>query len=317
MSHSSPPVVSQAASGATETHVIDGKKIAAELRTRIARRCTDLASRHQVNPGLAVVLVGENPASQLYVESKARMAASVGIRAFDRRLPASTTTAELLRLIETLNADPSVHGILVQLPLPRQIEANDILWAVSPDKDVDGFHPVNAGKLACGLEAVVPCTPLGSLLLIRAVRPDLAGARALVVGRSNIVGKPMAQLLLREHCTVTIAHSRTRDLPGECATADIVVAAIGRPRALSGQWIKPGAIVVDVGINRERDAAGKDRVVGDVDFASALGRARAITPVPGGVGPMTIACLLLNTLNAAVRSAGTDPRLLLDPFKPE
>ena len=315
MSHTSSPATSQSPQRPVDTHVIDGRKVAAELRTRIARRCAELASAHQLVPGLAVVLVGADPASQLYVESKARMAASVGIRAFDRRLSHATTTAELLRLIEELNADASVHGILVQLPLPRQIEANDILWAVSPEKDVDGFHPVNAGKLACGLDAVVPCTPLGCLLLIRAVRPDLTGARALVVGRSNIVGKPMAQLLLREHCTVTIAHSRTRDLAAECAGADVLVAAIGKPRALPGQWVKPGAIVVDVGINRERNAAGKDRVVGDVDFAGALGRAQAITPVPGGVGPMTIACLLLNTLNAAVRSADLDPRLLLDPFK--
>jgi methylenetetrahydrofolate dehydrogenase (NADP+)/methenyltetrahydrofolate cyclohydrolase len=308
-------MTSHAPSGSTQTHVIDGKKIATELRARIAKRSAELSNKHQLTPGLAVVLVGEDPASQLYVESKARMAASVGIRAFDRRLPVSTTTSELLRLIETLNADASVHGILVQLPLPRQIDSNDILWAVSPEKDVDGFHPVNAGKLACGFDSVVPCTPLGSLLLVRSARSDLAGARALVVGRSNIVGKPMAQLLLREHCTVTIAHSRTRDLPAECARADIIVAAIGRPRALSGQWVKPGAIVIDVGINRERDAHGKDRVVGDVDFASAQGRAAAITPVPGGVGPMTIACLLLNTLNAAVRSAGLDQSLLLDPFK--
>ncbi|HSD73868.1 MAG TPA: bifunctional methylenetetrahydrofolate dehydrogenase/methenyltetrahydrofolate cyclohydrolase FolD [Steroidobacteraceae bacterium] len=316
MSQRSPQPTSAPSGNASDTRLIDGKTVAAELRARIAKRCAELSNRHQLTPGLAVVLVGQDPASQLYVESKARMAASVGIRAFDRRLPASTTSGELLRLIEELNADASVHGILVQLPLPRQIDANDVLWAVSPDKDVDGFHPLNAGKLACGLDAVVPCTPLGCLLLIRAVRPDLAGARALVVGRSNIVGKPMAQLLLREHCTVTIAHSRTRDLAEECSRADIVVAAIGRPRALSGQWIKPGAIVVDVGINRERDATGKDRVVGDVDFASALGRAGAITPVPGGVGPMTIACLLLNTLNAAVRSAGLDAGQLLDPFKP-
>ena len=312
MSQTSPPATTQASA---TTQIIDGKKVATELRARIARRSAELASDHGLTPGLAVVLVGADPASQLYVESKARMAAGVGIRAIDRRLPPTTTTAELLRVIEALNADASVHGILVQLPLPRQIDANAVLWAVSAEKDVDGFHPVNAGKLACGLEAVVPCTPLGCLLLIRAVQPDLVGARALVVGRSNIVGKPMAQLLLREHCTVTVAHSRTRDLAGECARADIVVAAIGRPRALSGQWIKPGAIVVDVGINRERDAAGRDRVVGDVDFASALGRAGAITPVPGGVGPMTIACLLLNTLNAAVRAAAIDSRLLLDPLK--
>ncbi len=303
---------SQVPQDSITTRIIDGKAVAAHLRARIAQRCADLA-RRQIVPGLGVVLVGEDPASQLYVGSKTRMAASVGIRTFDRRLPASTTTDELRRVIEELNADASVHGILVQLPLPRQIEANAILWAVSPEKDVDGFHPVNAGKLACGLEAVVPCTPLGCLLLIRSVKPDLAGARALVVGRSNIVGKPVAQLLLREHCTVTIAHSRTRDLAAECGRADIVVAAIGRPRAIAGEWIKPGAVVIDVGINRERDVAGKHRVVGDVDFDGARGRASAITPVPGGVGPMTIACLLLNTLNAAVRSAGLDSRLLLDP----
>jgi methylenetetrahydrofolate dehydrogenase (NADP+)/methenyltetrahydrofolate cyclohydrolase len=202
----------------------------------------------------------------------------------------------------------------VQLPLPPQIDANEVLWALDPRKDVDGFHPVNAGKLACGMDAVVPCTPLGSLLLIRSVQPRLAGERALVVGRSNIVGKPMAQLLLREHCTVTIAHSRTRDLAAECGRADIVVAAIGRPRAIAGAWIKPGAIVIDVGINRVTDASGKNRVVGDVDREGAMGRARAITPVPGGVGPMTIACLLLNTLNAAVQAGSLDRQLLLSPL---
>lgn len=298
------------------TTVIDGRKLAAELRARIAARSAELKARHGLTPGLAVVLVGEDPASRLYVESKAKQAAEVGIRALDQRLPATAVTGELRRLIEALSSDPAVHGILVQLPLPAQIDASEILWTIAPEKDVDAFHPLNAGKLASGMPGVVPCTPLGCLLLIRSVLPQPAGARALVVGRSNIVGKPMAQLLLREHCTVTLAHSRTRDLPGECRMADILVAAIGRPRAIGGDWIKPGAIVIDVGINRIADTSGKERVVGDVDFDGARRRARAITPVPGGVGPMTIACLLLNTLNAAVRSAQLDPGLVLDPLKP-
>jgi len=302
------------AGGAIATQLIDGKKIAADLRERIGLRCAELKRAHGIIPGLAVVLVGDDPASRLYVESKARQAATVGIRAFDHRLPSTATTAELRRLIEQLNAQSDIHGILVQLPLPPQIDANDILWALDPGKDVDGFHPLNAGKLACGMDAVVPCTPLGCLLLVRSVQPKLAGERALVVGRSNIVGKPMAQLLLREHCTVTLAHSRTRDLAAECGRADIVVAAIGRPRAIAGAWIKPGAIVIDVGINRIADASGKSRVVGDVDLEGAMGRARAITPVPGGVGPMTIACLLLNTLNAAIRAGSLDRQLLLAPL---
>ena len=294
--------------------ILDGKSLAATTRAALKHKVDALVQRG-VRPGLTVIIAGDDPASKVYVRNKTLAAKEIGVRSELIELPASVTQEELMSRISQLNADAAVHGILVQLPLPRQIDANAILWAVSPDKDVDGFHPVNAGKLACGLDAVVPCTPLGCLLLIRAIRPDLAGARALVVGRSNIVGKPMAQLLLREHCTVTIAHSRTRDLAGECARADILVAAIGRPRALDGQSIKPGAIVIDVGINREREASGKDRVVGDVDFASALGRAGAITPVPGGVGPMTIACLLLNTLNAAGRSAGLDPQLQLDPLR--
>lgn len=299
--------------GGRTTALIDGKKVAAELHERIGRRCADLKRDHDLVPGLAVVLVGDDPASRLYVESKAKQAAAVGIRAFDHRLPFTATTAELRRLIEQLNSQPEVHGILVQLPLPAQIDATEILWSLDPRKDVDGFHPINAGRLACGMDGVVPCTPLGCLLLIRSVQPQLAGQRALVIGRSNIVGKPMAQLLLREHCTVTIAHSRTRDLAAECGMADIVVAAIGRPRAIAGAWIRPGAIVVDVGINRVTDATGKSRVVGDVDFEGALGRARAITPVPGGAGPMTIACLLLNTLNAAIRAGSLDPKLVLTP----
>jgi methylenetetrahydrofolate dehydrogenase (NADP+)/methenyltetrahydrofolate cyclohydrolase len=247
------------------------------------------------------------------VDSKSRKAAEVGIRSFDHRLPASTTTAELLALIAQLNARAEVHGILVQLPLPAHIDERQILHAVDFRKDVDGFHVVNVGNLATGLDAVVPCTPLGSLILIRSVLSNLVGLRALVIGRSNIVGKPMAQLLLREHCTVTIAHSRTRDLPAVCAEADIVVAAIGRPRAISGRWLKPGAVVVDVGINRVNEA-GRNRVVGDVNFEEAQGRAGAITPVPGGVGPMTIACLLLNTLNAAIRSQPAAGVPLLDPY---
>lgn len=301
--------------GASATALIDGKRIAAELCDRIGERCAVLKRDHGTVPGLAVVLVGDDAAGTLYVESKAKQAATVGIRAFDHRLPFTASTAELRRLIEQLNSQADVHGILVQLPLPPQIDANEILWALDPRKDVDGFHPLNAGKLASGMDAVVPCTPLGCLLLIRSVQSKLAGERALVVGRSNIVGKPMAQLLLREHCTVTVAHSRTRDLAAECSMADIVVAAIGRPRAIAGTWIKPGAIVIDVGINRITDDSGKGRVVGDVDLDGALGRARAITPVPGGVGPMTIACLLLNTLNAAIRAGSLDNRLILTPLQ--
>lgn len=294
--------------------IIDGKKVAAELRERVKRRTEELARLHRLIPGLAVVLVGENPASHLYVDSKSKHAAEVGIRSFDHRLPSSATTAELCALIEKLNAQPDVHGILVQLPLPPHVDERAVLDAVDHRKDVDGFHPLNVGKLALGRDAVVPCTPLGSLILIRSVRADLAGARALVVGRSNIVGKPMAQLLLREHCTVTIAHSRTRDLPAVCREADILVAAIGRARAIRGEWIKPGAIVIDVGINRVTDSSGKDRVVGDVHFDEALGRAGSITPVPGGVGPMTIACLLLNTLNAAILSSTANAGAPLAPL---
>lgn len=282
--------------------IIDGRKLAAELCAQVKKRTDELARSHHLIPGLAVVLVGEDPASHLYVDSKSRKAAEVGMRSFDHRLPASTTTDQLCGLIEKLNAQPDVHGILVQLPLPRHVDERAVLHAVDYRKDVDGFHPLNVGKLVLGEDAVVPCTPLGSLELIRSVLPDLSGARALVIGRSNIVGKPMAQLLLREHCTVTIAHSRTRDLPAVCREADILVAAIGRPRAIRGEWIKPGAIVIDVGINRITDASGKSRVVGDVHFDEAVGRAGHITPVPGGVGPMTIACLLLNTLDAAIKT---------------
>jgi methylenetetrahydrofolate dehydrogenase (NADP+)/methenyltetrahydrofolate cyclohydrolase len=281
--------------------IIDGRAVAERLRAKVAERAAKLAEQSIV-PGLAVVLVGDDPASQVYVANKTKQATHAGIRHFDHRLPATTNTAALIELVQQLNARRDVHGILVQLPLPRGVDSAAVLAAIDPAKDVDGFHAINAGKLALGQDATVPCTPLGSLMLIREVLPDLAGKRALVVGRSNIVGKPMAQLLLQNDCTVTIAHSRTRDLPGECSQADILVAAIGRPKAIAGDWIKPGAVVIDVGINRI-DVGGSTKLVGDVDFESARLRAGAITPVPGGVGPMTIACLLLNTVSAASRQA--------------
>ena len=288
--------------------VIDGRVVATRLRQRIAARVTQLRASG-VTPGLAVVLVGEDAASKIYVASKSRQAHEAGIQHFDHRLPESTTTAQLLEVILRLNADPQVHGILVQLPLPAGIDGAAVLAAIAPTKDVDGFHAVNAGRLTLGEEATVPCTPLGCLILIREVLPDMAGRRALVIGRSNIVGKPMAQLLLQSDCTVTIAHSRTRDLPALCNEAEILVAAIGRPRAIAGEWIRPGAVVIDVGINRLDDGSGKSKVVGDVDFETASQRAGAITPVPGGVGPMTIACLLLNTVNAAIRAHGAGEQL--------
>ncbi len=281
--------------------IIDGRASAARLRKRVAERVSELA-KFNVVPGLAVVLVGEDPASQIYVSNKTKQAAEAGIRHFDHRLPASTTTADLRSLIRQLNSQPDVHGILVQLPLPKHVDAQSVLAEIDPIKDADGFHAINVGRLVLGEEATVPCTPLGCLILLRETQPQLAGLRALVIGRSNIVGKPMAHLLLQSDCTVTIAHSRTRDLPALCGQADIVVAAIGRPRAVSGDWLKPGALVIDVGINRIDAGEGKTKVVGDVDFESAVQRAAAITPVPGGVGPMTIACLLMNTVNAAVRS---------------
>jgi methylenetetrahydrofolate dehydrogenase (NADP+)/methenyltetrahydrofolate cyclohydrolase len=292
--------------------VIDGKAVAEKLRSRIAQRTAELA-RQSIVPGLAVVLVGEDPASQVYVGSKTKQADAVGLRHFDNRLPASTSSAQLISLVQELNSRRDVHGILVQLPLPQGVDSAAVLAAIDPAKDVDGFHAVNAGRLALGQETTVPCTPLGCLILIRHVLPQMAGKRALVIGRSNIVGKPMAQLLLQNDCTVTIAHSRTRDLPGLCAESEILVAAIGRPKAVAGEWIRPGAVVIDVGINRVDDGSGKTRLVGDVDYAGALARAGAITPVPGGVGPMTIACLLLNTLNAAIRAHGAAGGLL-SPF---
>ncbi|TWA95311.1 methenyltetrahydrofolate cyclohydrolase /5,10-methylenetetrahydrofolate dehydrogenase (NADP+) [Azospirillum brasilense] len=291
-----------------EAKIIDGKAFAAGLRARVAEGVAALKASHGVTPGLAVVLVGEDPASQVYVRSKEKALADLGMNSFDHHMPADLGEAELLALIDRLNADPAVHGILVQLPLPKHIDTQKVLARIVPEKDADGFHVVNAGLLATGSPgAIVPCTPLGSLLLLRdTLGSDLKGKRALVLGRSNIVGKPMAQLLLQQDCTVTVAHSRTRDLPGECRRADILVAAVGRPEMVRGDWIKPGAVVIDVGINRvpHPTEPGKTKLVGDVAYDEAVKVAGGITPVPGGVGPMTIACLMLNTLAAACRAAG-------------
>jgi methylenetetrahydrofolate dehydrogenase (NADP+)/methenyltetrahydrofolate cyclohydrolase len=288
-----------------QTTILDGKAFATLLLREVA---ADVAALSQtgLQPGLAVVLVGADPASEIYVRSKARQTVEVGMRSFEYRLDESVPQPELLDLIARLNADSAVHGILVQLPLPKHIDGATVLAAIDPDKDVDGFHVINAGRLAVGLPGLVPCTPLGCLLLLRDALGDMAGLHAVVLGRSNIVGKPMAQLLLRDNCTVTIAHSRTRDLPSLCRTADILVAAIGRPEMVRGDWIKPGATVIDVGINRVPRADGKTRLVGDVAFAEAQGIAARITPVPGGVGPMTIAVLLRNTVSAAAGPAPTD-----------
>jgi methylenetetrahydrofolate dehydrogenase (NADP+) / methenyltetrahydrofolate cyclohydrolase len=282
--------------------VLDGKAFAAGVRARVAREVTRLRGAGFV-PGLAVVLVGEDPASQVYVRAKHKATVEAGMASFEHRLPAETPEPELLALIGRLNADPKVHGILVQLPLPGHLDADLVINAIDPAKDVDGFHISNVGLLATGQRAMVPCTPLGCLMLLRAHHGRLAGLEAVVVGRSNIVGKPMAQLLLGDSCTVTVAHSRTRDLAAVCRRADILVAAVGRPEMIPGDWVKPGATVIDVGINRvERD--GAQVLVGDVDYASAAAVAGAITPVPGGVGPMTIACLLANTVTAACRRHG-------------
>jgi methylenetetrahydrofolate dehydrogenase (NADP+)/methenyltetrahydrofolate cyclohydrolase len=282
--------------------IIDGKAFAARVRADVAAQVAGLKGRG-ITPGLAVVLVGEDPASQVYVRNKHAQTVEAGMASFEHRLPADTAEADLLALVAALNADPAVHGILVQLPLPRHLDADLVINAIDPAKDVDGFHISNVGLLATGQKAMVPCTPLGCLMLLRDRHGDLSGMSAVVVGRSNIVGKPMAQLLLRDSCTVTLAHSRTRDLPAVCRQADILVAAVGRPEMLTGDFVRPGATVIDVGINRvTRD--GKARLVGDVDFASAAAVAGAITPVPGGVGPMTIACLLANTLTACCRANG-------------
>ena len=289
---------------ATDTRIIDGKAFAAGVRAKVAAQVDALRSRHEIEPGLAVVLVGENPASEVYVRNKARQTRAAGMRSFEHHLPVTTSQDDLLALVRRLNEDPRVSGILVQLPLPEQISADAVIATIDPAKDVDGFHTTNAGLLVVGGDAMVPCTPLGCLMLLKDRLGDLSGARALVLGRSNIVGKPMAQLLIRESCTVTVAHSRTRDLGDECRRADILVAAVGRPRMVPGDWIRPGAVVVDVGINRIDAGGGKTRLVGDVDFESALAVAGGITPVPGGVGPMTIACLLHNTVLAACRRHG-------------
>lgn len=283
--------------------LIDGKAVAASLRAELATRVAAHVAAGKRAPGLAVVLVGEDPASQVYVASKAKQTREVGMISIEHKLPAETAQADLLALIAKLNADPVIDGILMQLPVPNQIDADAIIEAIDPAKDVDGFHPVNVGRLATGGKAFVPCTPRGSMRLIRTVRADLSGLHAVVVGRSNIVGKPMAQLLLAENCTVTIAHSRTKDLPGICQQADILVAAVGRPLMLNASHVKPGAIVIDVGINRV-PSGEKTKLVGDVDFDAVLDIAGAITPVPGGVGPMTIACLLENTLESYERKLG-------------
>jgi methylenetetrahydrofolate dehydrogenase (NADP+)/methenyltetrahydrofolate cyclohydrolase len=281
---------------------IDGKAAALALRERIAGEVSRFREATGRAPGLAVVLVGDDPASSVYVRSKGKATLEAGMESFEHRLPALTTQEDLVALVERLNADPSVDGILVQLPLPPQIDERVIITRISPDKDVDGFHPVNAGRLAIGLHGFVPCTPLGCIKLIKGELGELSGKEAVVIGRSNIVGKPVAQLLLRENCTVTIAHSRTRDLPDVVRRGDIVVAAVGRPEMVRGGWIKPGATVIDVGINRIPGDEGKSWLVGDVAFDEVSEVAAAITPVPGGVGPMTIACLIRNTFVSAARS---------------
>jgi len=285
--------------------IIDGKAFAARMRGRVAGHVERLTREHGLVPGLAVVLVGDDPASQVYVRSKGKQTVEAGMRSFEHRLSAEASEAELLTVVQNLNADPEVHGILVQLPLPSHMNAALVISAIDPAKDVDGFHISNVGLLGTGQKAMVPCTPLGCLMMLRDHHGDLSGMEAVVVGRSNIVGKPMAQLLLGDSCTVTIAHSRTRDLPGVCRRADILVAAVGRAEMIHGDWVKPGATVIDVGINRV-ERSGKTVLVGDVHFESAAEVAGAITPVPGGVGPMTIACLLANTVTAACRAQGLD-----------
>ncbi len=283
--------------------VIDGKAFAAKVRAQVADQVAKLKEEHGITPGLAVVLVGEDPASQVYVRSKGKMTVEVGMNSYEHKLDVETSEQDLLALIDKLNADPAVHGILVQLPLPKHLNEDLVINSIDPAKDVDGFHISNVGLLGTGQKSMVPCTPLGCLMMLRDHHGSLSGMDAVVIGRSNIVGKPMAQLLLGDSCTVTIAHSRTKDLPDVVRRADIVVAAVGRPEMVPGDWIKEGATVIDVGINRI-ERGGKNKLVGDVDYASAAARAGAITPVPGGVGPMTIACLLANTLTAACRANG-------------
>jgi methylenetetrahydrofolate dehydrogenase (NADP+)/methenyltetrahydrofolate cyclohydrolase len=287
-----------------EARLIDGKAAAANLRAAIAKVAAEIKARHGFQPGLAAVLVGDDPASQVYVKNKGNASIEAGLKSFEHRLPASTSELELLKLLARLNADPEVDGILVQFPLPKQIDPQHVIDSLDPAKDVDGFHPANVGKLWSGIPSLVPCTPYGCLLLLRQTIGELSGAQAVVLGRSNIVGKPMAALLLAESCTVTIAHSKSRGLKEIARQADILVAAVGKPEMVKGDWIKPGATVIDVGINRIATPDGKGKLVGDVAFAEAILVAGAITPVPGGVGPMTIACLLRNTLVAACRRRG-------------
>ncbi len=279
--------------------IIDGKAIAANLRQRVADEVVRVRRDYQLTPGLAVVLVGNDPASEVYVRSKGRQTEAAGMASFEHRLPADITQEELLTLIARLNRDPVVHGILVQLPLPKALDPRAIIAAIDPAKDVDGLHPFNAGRLASGLPALTPCTPLGCIILAKTVHASLDGLDAIVIGRSTLVGRPLAQLLLNENATVTVAHSRTRDLDQKCRNADLVFAAVGRPAMVKGDWLKPGATVIDVGINRLPGADGKSRLIGDVAYDEAVGVAGAITPVPGGVGQMTVACLLVNTLRAA------------------
>ncbi len=287
--------------------IIDGRAFAATVRAQVAEHVARLKADHGITPGLAVVLVGEDPASQVYVRSKGKQTAETGMNSFEHKLDAEASEADLLGLIDQLNNDPDVHGILVQLPLPKHMNSDLVINAINPAKDADGFHISNVGRLGTGQKTMVPCTPMGCLMLLRHRLGDLSGLAAVVVGRSNIVGKPMASMLLKENCTVTIAHSLTRDLAGVCRGADILVAAVGKPGLVKGDWIKPGATVIDVGINRvpaPENGEGKHRIVGDVEFASAVEVAGAITPVPGGVGPMTIAILLSNTLTACCRANG-------------
>ncbi|MEC8876215.1 MAG: bifunctional methylenetetrahydrofolate dehydrogenase/methenyltetrahydrofolate cyclohydrolase FolD [Pseudomonadota bacterium] len=281
--------------------IIDGKKLADKICSDVSKQGDIIQKNHGIQPGLAVVLVGEDPASQIYVKNKGKRTIEVGFRSFEHKLDKKTSEKELLALVTKLNNDKTVNGILVQLPLPEQIDAQKVLDTINPEKDVDGFHAVNSGKLWSGLEGMVPCTPLGCLIMLKETLKDLTGMNVVVVGRSNIVGKPIAGLLLKEHCTVTIAHSRTKDLPEVCRGADILVAAVGRAEMIKGSWIKPGCTVIDVGINRVEKEDGKTKLVGDVDFEDAKKNAKFITPVPGGVGPMTIACLLVNTLTATRR----------------
>jgi len=288
----------------TTARIIDGETIAARIRREVAETVAALKSRHALVPGVAVILVGEDPASSLYVRNKERRAAEAGLRSCQHRLPSAIAEAELLALIAALNRDPAVHGILVQLPLPPHISTRNVIEAIDPMKDVDGFHPLNVGRLARGEPALVPCTPAGCLALARSVISDLSGREAVVIGRSSTVGRPMAQLLLQHDCTVTMAHSRTRNLPEVARRAELLVVAVGRPEMVRGDWIRPGAIVIDVGINRIETGAGRPRLIGDVAFAEAAAIAGAITPVPGGVGPMTIAMLLRNTVAAACRQTG-------------